>query len=177
MKKFIANVGLLSLLLSLVTTAHGVEEPFLGIGYSVDTFETDVPDTDNLEFEFDGTRLTLGSKLTDYFGVETRFILPGHGDNDGGIRLNPSYIASVLANIHLPLGPLFLYLNGGYSVAEIELEDLDLTFDEESLSYGGGISFELTNKLAVYADITSYITKKDEFTFNSASAGIRFLIY
>lgn len=177
MKKFIANVGLLSLLLTLVTTAHGAEEPFLGIGYSVDTFETDIPDTDNLKFGFDGVRLTLGSKLTNYFGIETRFIIPSHGDNDGGIHINHEYLASVLANIHLPLGPLHFYLSGGYSVAEFEVEGGGGKFDEEDLSYGGGISFELTNKLAVYADVTSYLTKEDEFTFNSASAGIRFLIY
>lgn len=176
MKKLIAKVGLFSLLLTLMTGAHGVEEPFWGIGQSMYTLEADNPNGNNLEFDMDGFRFTLGSKLSNYFGIETRIVFPGHGDGDGGVSLNPEFIASVLANLHLPVGPISVYLNGGYSVAKFEIQSAGgLTFDEEGLSYGAGATIDILDNLAVYADVTTYLDK-GEITLNSFSAGIRFLI-
>lgn len=175
MKKLIAKAGLFSLLLTLMTGAHGAEEPFWGIGQSMYTLEADNSSGNNLEFDMDGFRFTLGSKLSNYFGLETRIVFPGHGDGDGGISLNPKFIGSILANLHLPVGPVSVYLNGGYSVAEFEIQFSDMTFDEEGLSYGAGATIDLLDNLAIYADVTTYLDK-DEFNLNSVSAGIRFLI-
>ena len=175
MNKIISKLGISGLLILMMSgMAHAVEEPYWGLGVSSFTLETD---SSNLEFDMEGVRFTLGSKLTDYFGIETRFIIPTKGSNDGGVHLNTEQIVSLLTNYNFPLGPLDVYLNLGYSNSEYEVEYAGgIKFDEEGWSYGGGASFRINRYLAVYGDVTSYLATNEDFSLNSVSAGIRLLI-
>jgi len=178
MNKIIAKSGIFGLLILMTAGAYAVEEPYFGFGYSIFTLEADVPGSDNIDFDMDSFRLTTGTTVAQNFGFETRLIFQGNGDTISGITLEPEYIISFLANFNYPAGPMTLFLNAGYSFVEFEIDSIEnLTFDEEGVSVGAGVDFNISNNLSIYADATSYLISHDTFDINSISAGIRLLIH
>ena len=177
MNKSIAKPGIFLLLILLITGVHADEKPYFGVGYSGFTLDVEVPAGDTIDFDMNSFRLTMGSHLTNNFGLETRLVLKGSGDSNSGVSLDPEYIISFLANFNFPAGPITLFANAGYSFTQFRIDLIeDLTFDEEGASIGAGVNFDISNNLSIYADATSYLISHDDFDVNSVSAGVRFQI-
>lgn len=134
-------------------------------------------DFDGVDSDFNslGLRLVAGMKLDDYLAVELHGATGG-SDSNYGLDIELDYLVGGFLKGIVPLGEsarLFGLL--GYSEVKITASGYGLSESgrDDDISFGAGAEFDVSDNLAISADITRYLSKSD-YDLDAYSVGLRY---
>lgn len=127
---------------------------------------------DGIDDDFDsvGLRVVAGMKLDDFLAVEIHGATGG-SDSNGGLDLELDYLVGGFLKGIAPIGDnarLFGLL--GYSEVKLSADESDR---DDDISFGAGAEFDVSDTLAISADITRYMSKA-EYDLDAYSIGLRY---
>lgn len=123
-----------------------------------------------------GGRLRGGISFNEYMAIEAHAATGGSDDSTGGIEHDLNHAAGLFARGTLPIADDFrLYGLVGYSDVSLDHSNpfLEGDIDDDGLGYGVGIEINLMEQAGLFVEGMRYLDK-DEQTFETAGAGIRY---
>lgn len=164
--------------LAVQAHAQDIEKPFIGLDYSLRTYENEKPNVSKTEVP--AVRLRAGSVVLPYLAVEAHVAL-GTGDDTGKIGGTTPYTIEsplsygIFVRPQLKLGALSLYGLAGYSYVELEysaaLAAGNPTDSIKDFSFGGGVQIDIGQHWGLNADYIQYV---EGFTAVSGGLVYRF---
>ena len=156
--------------------ADEVEKPYLGLDYSLRTYES--ANTNATDTELPAVRLRAGTELFPYLALEAHIAI-GAGEDTGTIGgTTPYTMESPLAygafiRPQLRLGALALYALAGYSYVELEYSGPQIQGSPidsvKDFSFGGGAQLDIGKNWALNADYVQYVEG-----FSAISGGVTY---
>ncbi len=128
---------------------------YVGLAYSHLSHDVDHEElTTNYELDFNAVMLGVGYKFNPYIAVEGRYNI-SFGDTDMDdilIQADLSILSLFIKPIY-PIAPeMDIYALLGYSLTNAEHVPTITSLDEGSFSWGGGVSYDLTEDFSIFAE-------------------------
>lgn len=176
MKKLLAKLSAVSVLVLAASMTQALEQPYLGVDYIQSTYEYASGDDASPTM----AQLRFGADMTKYLGMEARTAFGIDDDKVSGANYNINITGVYTLGVvgRLPFGKhASLYAYAGYSYAQMTAESTDPGFpdietNDDGLSYGAGVVFPISRQYLLEADYTSYFDN-EKYTFSGVSVGVR----
>lgn len=160
---FYTILGILSL--AYISPASADSGPYIGATYTQLNYEES-----GLDLDFSTVGGLVGYNLSSTFGVELRHSRGQSNDDISGYDVDIDSMTSILGRLSLQNDTnLTPYVVVGYSQVEFDIQGFG-SDDDEGLTYGAGVGFELTKGLNIGVEYTVVLDKSDyDLTAGSAT--------